>query len=329
MDEGTETYILLLLADGNLPTGSFVASSGLESYVKHGFFPPHTRGSQILANEATIDFVRNNLRNYSRSALPFVSDAHIAVSDFKAYIEESKHSSTTAEEIPRRLESKMRVLRKIIALDSLYEVSTLNQVTLRASKAQGVAQLSLFSKGFSKPALSTSSLLQHSSDSISCQPHSTDVDGIGELVDEYKRLIRRGESQGHLPVCWGILTAGLGLSLGIYILFLAFIDSSWLKILERSQYLHLFLQARSLISASVRLNTIGPYAAQQLLFHVVRRFVDEELSRCKDLRTGLQASDDDNDGEITDYANGAATTWPIGEILAARHDLLHSRVFNS
>jgi urease accessory protein len=24
-----------------------------------------------------------------------------------------------------------------------------------------------------------------------------------------------------------------------------------------------------------------------------------------------------------------ATTWPLGEILAARHDLLHSRIFNS
>jgi urease accessory protein len=24
-----------------------------------------------------------------------------------------------------------------------------------------------------------------------------------------------------------------------------------------------------------------------------------------------------------------ATTWPLGEILSARHDLLHSRIFNS
>ncbi|KAF8484238.1 hypothetical protein JB92DRAFT_3264389, partial [Gautieria morchelliformis] len=31
-----EQYILLLLSDGNLPTGSFAPSSGLESYVKHG-----------------------------------------------------------------------------------------------------------------------------------------------------------------------------------------------------------------------------------------------------------------------------------------------------
>lgn len=27
--------------------------------------------------------------------------------------------------------------------------------------------------------------------------------------------------------------------------------------------------------------------------------------------------------------HGPATTWPLGEILAARHDLQHSRIFNS
>ena len=91
----------------------------------------------------------------------------------------------------------------------------------------------------------------------------------------------------------------------------------------------MFLHARSIITASVRLNTIGPYAAQQLLFHVVKQFVDEELAVCKDLRTGLQDSIDGKDGEISDDWNGAASTWPLGEILAARHDLLHSRVFNS
>lgn len=26
---------------------------------------------------------------------------------------------------------------------------------------------------------------------------------------------------------------------------------------------------------------------------------------------------------------GPATTWPLGEILAARHDMQHSRIFNS
>jgi len=56
--------------------------------------------------------------------------------------------------------------------------------------------------------------------------------------------------------------------------------------LERSQYLHLFLHARSLLSASVRLNNIGPYGAQQILLHTVRPLVATEAAKCRNLRTG-------------------------------------------
>ncbi|KAG6817885.1 hypothetical protein H0H87_001717 [Tephrocybe sp. NHM501043] len=75
-DDDNETYILLLLSDSNLPTGSFVASSGLESYVKHGFA---TSGPTT----ATITFVQDSLGAYARSALPFVSDAHRIVESYK------------------------------------------------------------------------------------------------------------------------------------------------------------------------------------------------------------------------------------------------------
>ena len=97
---------------------------------------------------------------------------------------------------------------------------------------------------------------------------------------------------------------------------------------ERSQYLHLFLQARSLLSSSVRLNTIGPYAAQQLLLHAVRPLVDTEMARCKSLSTALFAEADSTQ-EDEDVIREPAMTWPLGEILAARHDLQHSRIFNS
>jgi len=35
-EDERETYLLLLLSDSNLPTGGFVASSGLESFYAHG-----------------------------------------------------------------------------------------------------------------------------------------------------------------------------------------------------------------------------------------------------------------------------------------------------
>lgn len=78
------------------------------------------------------------------------------------------------------------------------------------------------------------------------------------------------------------------------------------------------------------MNILGPYAAQQLLLHSVRPIVNAEAERCNGLRTGLCSSDQDSrDVPEIGTLNGPAMTWPLGEILAARHDLQHSRIFNS
>ncbi|ESK96987.1 urease accessory protein [Moniliophthora roreri MCA 2997] len=235
-----ETYILLLLADSNLPTGSFVASSGLESYFAHGY-------------TGTIPFLRDSIASYARSALPFASDAHRAISDESA-------------------------LQRLVELDLHYEAMTLNHVTRRASQSQGVALLTLYSKSF-----------------------ASDDTRMANLVTDYKLMIRREQAPGHLPVCWGILTGALGLTL------------------DRSQYLYVFLHARSLLSASVRLNNIGPYNAQHILLHVAKPIVEAEVARCRNLRTGTRE----------DETDGPANVWPLGEIIASRHDLQHSRIFNS
>jgi len=260
--DDVETYLMLLLSDSNLPTGSFVASSGLESYIKHGFH------SSPLS---TMDFVQDALTTYTRSALPFVSDAHLAADSF-----------SRGGEIKQALE-------QLIKLDDLYESMTLNHVARRASRAQGVALLTLYSKGFTPPSVNNFASAELNSAHLLM------------LIDELKIHVRSLTTPGHLPICWGVLTAALGLSL------------------ERSQYLHIFLHARSLLSAAVRLNVVGPYGAQQFLLHSVRPLVARELAQCKDLRTIT----------IDEREDGPAGTWPLGEILAARHDLQHSRIFNS
>ncbi|KIM91219.1 hypothetical protein PILCRDRAFT_59331 [Piloderma croceum F 1598] len=270
-----ETYILLLLSDSNLPTGSFVASSGLESFVKHGFFSSHSS-----ASDSTLSFIQDSLATYARSALPFVSDAHHIVEEF--FQSDDTDIDTT--------------IVGLHALDDLYESMTLNHVAKRASKSQGVALLTLYSKGFSKPVF-----LQQEETT-----ESTRETRLLSLVDRLKLTIRREETEGHLPICWGVLTGALQLSL------------------ERAQYLHLFLHARGLLSAAVRLNILGPYGAQQLLLHAVRPLIDREVSRCKHLHTELH-----NAELAEENFNGPATTWPLGEILATRHDLQHSRIFNS
>lgn len=173
-----ETYILLLLSDSNLPTGSFVASSALESYVKHGFFsPPDSNPNN------TINFIQDSLNTYTHTALPFVSDAHQILTQFCDDFDSD------------------RTLRDLKELDDLYDSMTLNHVAKRASKSQGVALLTLFSKGFSRP-----SVMSPSSDARQ--------DNLHILLDRLKSNIRKEEVHGHLPICWGVLTGALGLTLG-------------------------------------------------------------------------------------------------------------------
>lgn len=177
-----ETYILLLLSDSNLPTGSFVASSGLESYVKHGFFTSNSPDSAT-------DFIQDSLSTYARSALAFVSDAHHIVKEF------SQEENGSLPE----------TLANLKALDELYETMTLNHVAKRASKSQGVALLTLYSKGFSRPPFLTR---QEGNLELTRETR------LMGLIDQLKLAIRRDETPGHLPVCWGALTGALKLTLG-------------------------------------------------------------------------------------------------------------------
>lgn len=156
-------YLLLLLADGNLPTGAFVASAGVESHAQHA-----------LLHDAAA-FVQHSATSYAHAALPFARDAHCLVRDFLADALDLSYA-----------------LSVLTRLDALYEAATLNHVARRASRAQGVALLTLYTKGFARP-------------SPEAQTH---------LVDALKLRIRRDDTPGHLPVCWGVLTAALGLPLG-------------------------------------------------------------------------------------------------------------------
>lgn len=81
----------------------------------------------------------------------------------------------------------------------------------------------------------------------------------------------------------------------------------------------------------MRLNVVGPYLSTQLLAHPLRRTIAGAMGSAatEPPDTGVR------DGETGEWAwaeeaeRGPATTWPLGEILAARHDLQHSRIFNS
>ncbi|KAI0920951.1 hypothetical protein AcW2_006074 [Taiwanofungus camphoratus] len=210
MNNDDEVYILLLLSDSNLPTGSFVASAGLESYATHGFFASSSLSLSRDKLDATTEFVRDSLATYARSALPFVSDAYgiveKLVTGYSDGDEEEELEGATSD---------------INALDDLYEAMTLNHVARRASKSQGVALLTLFSKGFTKPSFLHSRSSEPSAES---EMHTRREARTLKFVERYKLRVRH---------------------------------------------------------------------------------------------------------DFDETINGPAVTWPLGEILATRHDLQHSRIFNS
>lgn len=67
---------------------------------------------------------------------------------------------------------------------------------------------------------------------------------------------------------------------------------------------------------------MGPYAAQRILLHDVRGIVDSAFDMSCDIGVNDDSSDDVDDV-------GPASTWPLIELIGSRHDLLHTRIFNS
>lgn len=334
-DSDFETYLLLLLSDSNLPTGGFVASSGLESFHAHGLL--HSPGpsvgsssnassstskrplapSQAQLSSSTLSFARSTLHSYARSSFPFLARVHTVVSSHldegarahsersQTRLNESAEGSEVAEELAQD-EERLRLeacLNSISKSDHSYHTLVLNHVARRASKAQGIALLTLYSKAFAKPidlegqACDGTSLGNGTSNASSERngsSHALDngrakrtkedeqsrIELAAQLVDRLKMDIRKsstrlsnppgttpksqrgltwtelGGQHGHLPICWAVFSACLGISF------------------RKAIFLHLFLQARSLFSSSIRLNTLGPYLAHQIMRFQMRGVVD-------------------------------------------------------
>lgn len=67
-----------------------------------------------------------------------------------------------------------------------------------------------------------------------------------------------------------------------------------------------------------------------MLLHEVRPLVQEVWESCKGLRVPRKEGEGDWwECEEEEDEEGPSNTWPLGEILTARHDQLHSKIFNS
>ncbi|KAI0229922.1 hypothetical protein L0F63_002895 [Massospora cicadina] len=273
-DVTTQQILLWQLSDSALPIGGFVASGGLEAACQAG---------QITSLDTFISFLRTSLHSYAHTTIPFVKACHAVASAYVGGVDSSFKSGVKSEikfEFGTKSSLELTV-DEIGELDQLYHVSTLNPITRRASKAQGVALLMLYSKSFMP-----SDTLPQLGDGCPNSP---------ALVAAYKQLIRKGKAQGHLPVCFPLLLASLGIDL------------------VPALRLHLYQFLRAGISAGVRLNLVGPYKAQSITCQI-SPLIDSLLNDQTLLTTPPEL---------------AAQTSPSLDIVQALHDNLYSRIFNS
>lgn len=197
--------------NSNLPTGGFISSSGLESYIQHGFLHSPTFSSTTTnKSKGLLNFIKSSLNNYSNLNLPFLSETHLLF---------SSSSSSSNQGAGEGGNGREGIEGKLKEIDDLFEVMCLNEVTRKASIAQGIALLTLYERAFS----SLQEVVDDST-STSTQQQQEEEGGGGssqkdrgkedrELVDRLRNSIRKGELKGHLPIGFGILTALLGVSL--------------------------------------------------------------------------------------------------------------------
>lgn len=208
-------------------------------------------------------------------------------------------------------------VKHIKRLDAGLEAMLLNHVARRASKAQGIALLALYARAFADTAINI---------------HTLNTQSLLDAFMENLKMASRGRNAtlyGHLPICFAVLCAALGLSLSELTKYHVPCNPTRRLTCSpsaRARHLHLFLQARAILSSAVRLNLAGPYASQRLLLVDIRQIVNKVLTE-QEVRT--QRKTHRSEAFTENDEDGPATTWPLGEILAARHDQLHSRIFNS
>lgn len=306
-----------------MPSGGFVASSGLESYTQHGLLQLPTQPSSSVPEDesegsssggdervqALVRFISFSLHTTAHTALPIVSDAHAVCLPLAAPSPDSLDGEDEEERLGAEKDIQRRV-DELCKLDTLAHATTLNDAARRASCAQGAAYVALYTRAFAPSLQGAATKGQGRATLTSEQAAVAKERGRASvrLAEGFRACMRAKEAHGHLAIGFGLLSGLLALSTA------------------RAQRLFLFLHARALVSSAVRLNILGPYMAHRILLHDVRILVDDALDLGRDRSARKIAL---LDGEDDDGPDGIANTWPLGEIVAARHDQLHSKIFNS
>ncbi|KAI9350818.1 hypothetical protein BDR26DRAFT_851568 [Obelidium mucronatum] len=311
-------WLLLLLADSSLPTGGFVASSGLEAFTS--LLPPNSSQASNI----------NLFLTYS--TIPYLTQSHSIVCNALTKASEQEESIPTIESM---------TLAKLISLDTSY--ATLiksNNASTRASLAQGIAFLTLLEK----PRTAAQCTTNNNSNSNNKKSEILMI----PLIQSLKREIRQREdaSSGHLVILLGVLCGALGIPLvetqrlfmfhhvrglvsaavrlnvvGPYegqrmvVSLGSVVDSVLRNVTGRMAAVSSSNCARERGEGKIMDENAGPRDAFQVLRKVRRR---RDEIHCHD-----------NNQETAVAQEQAIQTGMVVEVVQGLHDRLYSRLFNS
>lgn len=129
--------------------------------------------------------MQQSVLSYAQLVLGFIRDAWQAT----AFV----NTTTTGD--PSTSSSALDAcIERICELDTLHHASLTSEVARRASKAQGAALLGLYTRSFASQSQKAEDVL------------------LSRL--KQSALNPRSGYESHLPICWAVLCAALGISLG-------------------------------------------------------------------------------------------------------------------
>ncbi|KAF2205169.1 hypothetical protein GQ43DRAFT_386445, partial [Delitschia confertaspora ATCC 74209] len=187
----------------------------------------------------------------------------------------------------------------IETLDNDFDASTPCTVARRASVAQGQALLTVWERSFKGHYIENPGADSSNGNGIPTNGITPATFGAATAVQALtaftSHLRTSSDLNAHLAPLWGLITNVLSISL------------------HDAAYLFLFSHARTVVSAAVRANVLGPYQAQAVLASSelqlrIRKLVEE----------GWQRGIDD-----------AGQSVPVMDLWVGRHEKLYSRIFNS
>lgn len=282
------THFLLLLADSALPLGSFAFSSGLESYLAHAKALSSSFSSSSSSSAAAS--ARGHHHHYYANKPSF---------DIFLPLSISSYASTT---LPFLLAAH-RDPSQLPDLDDALDAAVICTVGKRASVAQGRALLGIWERSFYSPSSSSLSSPSAFSSPIALEALTTYTKLLRTPIttttttattpDDTQQLLP--PVSAHLAPLFGVIASLLGLTL------------------DQTAYVFMLGHVKALVSAAVRANLMGPYAAQKVLASgATQEMIAAAVER-----------------EWTTPYEEAGQGVPVMDLWVGRHEMLYSRIFNS